>query len=96
MAVHSKVENIMKKYIDGIEFEMTQEEVDAVAALHQSFLVSDTRDTRNAKLAATDWSQGADVPQAIKDKYVAYRQALRDVPSQAGFPWTITWPEQPA
>jgi len=24
-----------------------------------------------------------------------YRQALRDVPTQAGFPWTITWPVEP-
>jgi hypothetical protein len=86
----------MKKHIDGIEFEMTQEEVDAVAALHQSFLVSDTRDTRNAKLAATDWSQGADVPQAIKDKYVAYRQALRDISLQTGFPDSVQWPAPPA
>lgn len=85
----------MKKYIDGVEFEMTQEEVDAVTALHQSFLVSDARDARNAKLAATDWSQGVDVPQVIKDKYTTYRQALRDITSQAGFPSDIQWPTQP-
>ena len=24
-----------------------------------------------------------------------YRQALRDVPTQEGFPWSVTWPEQP-
>lgn len=24
-----------------------------------------------------------------------YRQALRDVPSQAGFPWNVSWPAQP-
>jgi hypothetical protein len=85
----------MRKYIDGVEFEMTQEEIDEVAVLHQSFLASDARDARNAKLAATDWSQGADVPQAIKDRYVAYRQALRDITSQAGFPSDIQWPTQP-
>lgn len=50
---------------------------------------------RNTKLAVTDWTQGADTPQAIKDKYAPYRQALRDVPAQAGFPWTIIWPTQP-
>ncbi len=53
------------------------------------------RTERNAKLTATDWSQGADVPQAIKDKYVPYRQALREVPTQSGFPDTIVWPTQP-
>ena len=53
------------------------------------------RAERNAKLAKTDWTQGADTPQAIKDKYVPYRQALRDVPAQAGFPNTVVWPTQP-
>jgi hypothetical protein len=56
---------------------------------------AEVRSERNAKLAATDWTQADDVPQAVKDSYVTYRQALRDVPSQAGFPWTITWPETP-
>ena len=55
----------------------------------------EVRSERNAKLAATDWTQVADTPQATKDKYSTYRQALRDVPSQAGFPWTVTWPDAP-
>ena len=53
------------------------------------------RHMRNQLLAETDWSQMADTPQAIKDKYVAYRQALRDVPQQAGFPDNIVWPTKP-
>ena len=56
---------------------------------------AEVRAERNAKLAVTDWTQTFDTPQATKDKYSTYRQALRDVPSQAGFPWTIEWPEQP-
>lgn len=50
---------------------------------------------RDQLLAATDWTQAADVPQAIKDKYAAYRQALRDVPQQPGFPDNIQWPVKP-
>ena len=51
------------------------------------------RATRDTKLAETDWRFRSDLTpsQAWKD----YCQALRDVPSQAGFPWTIEWPEQP-
>jgi hypothetical protein len=26
---------------------------------------------------------------------LSYYQALRDVPLQSGFPWTITWPDAP-
>ena len=56
---------------------------------------AEVRAERSAKLAATDWTQGADTPQAIKDKYAPYRQALRDITAQAGFPWTIIWPDAP-
>ena len=53
------------------------------------------REERNAKLAATDWTQAADVPQSVKDSYAPYRQALRDLPTQSGFPNQIVWPTQP-
>ena len=56
---------------------------------------AEVRAERNAKLDATDWTQGADTPQATKDKYAPYRQALRDVPAQSGFPNTVVWPVQP-
>ena len=56
---------------------------------------AEVRAARNAKLDATDKTQAADTPQAIKDKYAPYRQALRDVPAQSGFPNTVIWPTQP-
>ena len=56
---------------------------------------AEVRTERNTKLAATDWTQGADTPQVIKDKYAPYRQTLRNVPAQSGFPDTVVWPEQP-
>ena len=56
---------------------------------------AEVRAERNAKLDATDWTQGADTPQAIKDKYAPYRQALRDVPTQSGFPLNVDWPKAP-
>jgi hypothetical protein len=53
------------------------------------------RAERDTKLMVSDWTQLSDVPQAVKDKYTTYRQALRDVPSQAGFPSNVTWPTKP-
>lgn len=53
------------------------------------------RTERNAKLAATDWTQGRDIPDAVSATWAGYRQALRDVPSQAGFPWEVAWPAEP-
>jgi hypothetical protein len=53
----------------------------------------EVRTERDTKLAKTDWRFRSDMTpsQAWKD----YCQALRDVPSQAGFPWTVTWPDAP-
>ena len=52
------------------------------------------RATRGEKLADSDWTQVADAP-VDKAVWATYRQALRDVTAQSGFPWTITWPDVP-
>jgi len=52
------------------------------------------RQTRNEKLKDCDWTQLADST-ADKQAWATYRQALRDVPAQAGFPWNVQWPDQP-
>jgi len=52
------------------------------------------RAERNTKLAASDWTQLADST-ADKAAWAEYRQALRDITAQAGFPWTVDWPAQP-
>jgi hypothetical protein len=52
------------------------------------------RTQRTEKLRDSDWTQVADAP-IDKAAWAAYRQALRDVPTQSGFPWQVTWPTQP-
>jgi Phage tail assembly chaperone protein len=54
----------------------------------------EVRDIRNSKLAKCDWTQLADAP-VDKAVWATYRQALRDITAQEGFPWTITWPDAP-
>ena len=58
----------------------------------------EARAQRDKLLADTDWTQVLDAPidAATREAYRAYRQALRDIPEQEGFPETITWPELPA
>ena len=51
------------------------------------------RSNRDALLAETDWMANSDV--TMTDAMTTYRQALRDVPAQEGFPQTITWPTAP-
>lgn len=53
------------------------------------------RAERDARLAATDWTQLPDVPLATKESWAAYRQALRDVTRQVD-PRAIAWPPPPA
>lgn len=52
------------------------------------------RQQRGEKLKETDWTQVADAP-VDKALWATYRQALRDVTTQEGFPWTVTWPKEP-
>jgi len=51
---------------------------------------------RDILLKETDWAILPDSPitPALKDSYIAYRQALRDIPSQAN-PLKVTWPVKP-
>lgn len=55
----------------------------------------DVRAERNRRLFEIDWSQGRDVPEELAAKWAPYRQALRDVSNQDGFPFFIEWPEKP-
>jgi len=52
------------------------------------------RSERNELLLTSDWTQVNDSP-VDKSTWATYRQLLRDVPSQAGFPNTIVWPTKP-
>jgi hypothetical protein len=52
------------------------------------------REERDAKLAATDWTQVADAP-VDQAAWATYRQALRDIPAQEGFPSEVVWPDSP-
>ena len=52
------------------------------------------RDDRNKRLGDTDWTQLIDAPlDAIP--WATYRQALRDITTQPGFPHNVNWPEEP-
>lgn len=52
------------------------------------------RAERNRRLTESDWTQVADAP-VDQAAWAAYRQALRDIPSQEGFPWEVTWAVEP-
>jgi len=63
-------------------------QADSVAAS-----ATQVRAQRDALLAASDYMALAD---RITDAWKTYRQALRDVPAQSGFPTDVTWPVEPS
>ena len=86
---------------DGVEevngqwftkFSVTDMDADAIAALDASQAAS-IRADRNRRLSETDWRFRSDMTPS--QAWIDYCQALRDVPSQAGFPWDVTWPVEP-
>lgn len=48
---------------------------------------------RNSMLSNTDWMAVTD--RTMTGPEIAYRQSLRDVPQQDGFPSAVTWPVAP-
>lgn len=52
------------------------------------------RTLRNELLASCDWTQVVDAP-VDQAAWATYRQALRDITAQAGFPDNVTWPTKP-
>ena len=91
------------KYVLGPVFTDTTDEGVTTTALEHETAYKASKDaeqaksvraTRDAKLAESDWTQVADAP-VDKAVWATYRQALRDITAQSGFPWTITWPDAP-
>ena len=58
--------------------------------MEQSVAEANVRAKRDGLLQETDWMALSDV--TMSDTITAYRQALRDIPSQSGFPFSVTWP----
>ena len=83
---------MVKKIIDGVEHELSDEEIATMNAEHNNMKPMMARTERDNLLSESDIYALAD---RITDEWRTYRQALRDVPSQAGFPDNITWPTKP-
>jgi hypothetical protein len=107
-SVYAGVEQIdgkwYTKYALGPTFFDTTDENGAVttAAQHEAAYkarkdeeqAKAVRADRNQRLKDSDWTQVADAP-VDKAAWATYRQALRDVTAQAGFPWNVAWPSAP-
>ena len=59
--------------------------------------VDSARGERDRLLAESDWVtiRATDTGDPVPTEWVDYRQALRDIPEQTGFPEEIEWPQEP-
>lgn len=89
-------------FADGVEqldgkwytkYSVAEMDADAITA-KDTAQAKAMREQRGEKLKDSDWTQVADAP-VDKAVWATYRQALRDITAQSGFPWTITWPDAP-
>jgi hypothetical protein len=84
------------KLVDGVWVQVwdisdaTSEEIEQRLARLSDMVRRD----RNTKLSESDWTQVPDAP-VDQAAWKTYRQALRDITSQQGFPHEVTWPTKP-
>ena len=80
---------------DYLEWEMV--DGDAITSVYAEPLARSLRAKRDALLAQTDYLLMPDYPiePERKEAVEAYRQALRDLPSQKSWPLSVNWPEAP-
>ena len=83
-------------YISG-NFTEINECTDWKIQLEKEVLSLDVRLERNKLLSDTDHLIQSDYPisDEKKQEIKVYRQALRDIPQQDGFPDNIVWPDKP-
>ena len=80
---------------DGSEVDIDESLITPeIERLRAESIITTQRNKRNQLLAATDWTQVADAP-VDQTAWATYRQSLRALPEQAGFPNTVTWPTAP-
>ena len=91
---YTKVINGVRVALTEIEIAARQAEEALVASQEPERLASQIRQERNTMLSDCDWTQVSDAP-VNQVAWQTYRQALRDVTSQEGFPYSVTWPTKP-
>ena len=82
-----------KAHINGVLVDVTDADVTATEYSPPAS-ADQVRQERDQLIAETDWWSASDLTMTAEQ--TAYRQALRDVPAQAGFPANVTWPTKPS
>jgi|TARA_R110002124_G_scaffold188919_2_gene356166 hypothetical protein len=96
MALYKKVAGIRIKLTPTEVAAHLASEAEAAIAIAANRIVTE-RNERNILLAESDWTRMDDNGLSVSDKeaWATYRQALRNLPDQEGFPYEVTYPTRP-
>lgn len=90
----------MDKYVNGVITKLSALEIEQLKAQEAAYvaeegerIASDMRNQRERLLSDTDWMALSD--NTMTPEWAAYRQALRDITAQEGFPYSVIWPTKP-
>lgn len=91
--------NGVEQQADGkwyTKYSVADMDAEAIAAKDAAQAAA-VREDRNKRLADCDWRviKHLELNENIPGVWEVYRQNLRDVPAQAGFPWEVIWPTEP-
>lgn len=78
--------------VDGVTHTKAEQEQAYQAVLDET-AAKNVRQQRDRLLAETDWMALSDV--TMPTEMATYRQALRDITAQQGFPHAVEWPVKP-
>lgn len=82
---------ILDNYVHTVDV-VPKDEIDLQRDTAQK--ATEMRLERNRRLKESDWTQISDST-ADKQAWLEYRQILRNITNQPGFPWDISWPKPP-
>lgn len=83
---------------DSLDLKVTLEEYDPIDEMSDEQIAQMIRNERNSLISQTDFYVQPDYPSTPEglEAVKAYRQALRDIPEQSGFPRNVQWPSLPS
>ena len=81
-------------YVDG-EVVQVEEDLSLLPGKEEADL-DNLRRERNNLLKETDWTQFPDIPEATRNAWQPYRQALRDITNTYSSPNDVVWPTKPS
>lgn len=94
----SPIHNDLLSLFKSNRIRIAEPDIDAINKNRIQDVSSEVRSKRNKLLSDTDYLMQPDYPISDSDREAlrSYRQALRDITQQEGFPENIVWPDKPS